>query len=162
MTDPLVLRAPMRARSVAAPAGSAAARGLATGTVGIGEPLARAPRNLDAAVEATDDEHGAKAARMLERFSALEDGTLCWTRDPDGLLHLGMLAGPWRYDAAAAARAAGIVHVRPVRWLDRPWAPEEVPDGVLASFARGGRNLQAIRDPGAARRSAELWASAAR
>jgi hypothetical protein len=35
---------------------------------------------------------------------------------------------------------------------------DEVPAAVVATFARGGRNLQRIHDADAERRTAELWA----
>ena len=53
----------------------------------------------------------------------------------------------------------GLRHVRPATWLDRPLREDEVPSAVVATFARGGRNLQRTHDAAAERLTAELWAS---
>lgn len=103
---------------------------------------------------------GEKAERMLRRFVDLPDGVFVWTRVGDGAYRLGRIAGPWRHDDSAAAREVGIHDVRPADWLDRAFAEDEVPSGVAATFARGGRNLQRIHDEDAERRTAELWESA--
>lgn len=155
-----IYRARMRARDRDASPGAGAQFGVAHGVVGIGDRLRRAPRSLDAAVAAAGREHGAKAARMLERFAALPDGVFVWTRDGDGAYHLGRVAGPWRYDDSAAAREVGIHHVRPATWLERRFAEDEVPPAVAATFARGGRNLQRTHDARAEERTAALWAEA--
>lgn len=156
-----VYRAPMRARDRDdVPAGAGAEFGLEQGVVGIGDALrGGAPGPLEEAVARAEAEHGAKAGRMLERFAGLPDGTLVWTRDAGGGYWLGRIAGPWRYAASAAAREVGIVHVRPAVWLDRRLGPDDVPSAVRATFGRGGRNLQRIRDAGAERESAALLAA---
>jgi hypothetical protein len=133
-----VFRAPMRAREVDAAPGAGADFGLEQGVVGIG------------------DETG----RRLARFAELPDGVFVWTRDAEGLHHLGRMAGPWRRDDSAAARAVGIVNVRPARWLPQPVVEDDVPTAVLATFARGGRNLQRIHDARAERDTAALWDAA--
>ncbi len=156
-SDPDVYRAPMRARDRDAPAGAGAAFGLEHGLVGIGDALPASPGSLDAAVAAAVESHGPKAGRMLRRFAELPDGAFVWTRVGDGSYRLGRIAGPWRYDDSAAARAVGIHHVRPARWLDRPFGEDEVPVAVAETFARGGRNLQRIRSAGAAERTAAAW-----
>jgi hypothetical protein len=130
----------MRARSLDVPPGAGAAFGLARGLVGIG------------------DDPGEKAARMARRLGDLPDGTFVWTRDRDGLYWLGRIAGPARYDDSPAAREAGIHHVRPATWLERPFGEDDAPAGVVATFARGGRNMQRIRD--AERETPVLWEAA--
>ncbi len=135
-----VFRAPMRARSLDAPPGAGAAFGLAHGLVGIG------------------DDPGEKAARMARRLAGLPDGTFVWTRDRDGLYWLGRIAGPARYDDSAEAREVGIHHVRPAAWLERPFGEHDAPTDVVATFARGGRNMQRIR--GAERETSRLWEAA--
>ena len=79
--------------------------------------------------------------------------------DPRGgrAYHLGRIAGVWRSDHSAAARAVGIVHVRPAHWLDRPFGHDDVPAAVAATFARGGRNFQRTHDGLAERETARLW-----
>ena len=37
------------------------------------------------------------------------------------------------------------IHARATTWDPDPLTPDTVPTNVFASFARGGRNLQAIR-----------------
>ncbi|MDO8208940.1 hypothetical protein Q7L65_00875 [Conexibacter sp. CPCC 206217] len=149
----------MRARAHGAPAGAGAEHGVANGLVGIGEALPATPPTLDEAVTATGACFGAKAGRMLRRFAELPDGTSVWTRLGDGTYRLGRIAGPWRYDDSAAARAVGVHHVRPAEWLERPFGEHDVPAAVAATFARGGRNLQRMHDASAERSTAELWAA---
>ena len=139
------------------PAGAGAEHGLERGVVGTGDALPQVPATLDEAVAAAARTHGAKAGRMLRSFAELPEGTFVWTRATDGDYHLGRIAGPWRYDDSPAARRVGIHHVRPARWLDRPFGEGEVPAAVAETFARGGRNLQRTRSDAAARRTGELW-----
>lgn len=155
--EPIAYRAPMRSRDDAVAAGIAVERALAVGVCGMGGRLDRTPSSLAAALAAVDARHGERAARRLERFAALPAGTLVWTRDVDGLFWLGTLIGPWRYDDDPAAVAADLVHVRDCTWSSRPVAPSDVPPGVTATFARGGRNGQRIRTAGAGEQSAALW-----
>jgi hypothetical protein len=131
-----IYRAPMRARDRDQPG---ADHGVAAGLVGIGD----GPTQKD--------------ARMVARLAELPAGTFVWTRVSDGTFRLGRVAGEYRLDRSAAARAAGIVHVRPARWLARAFAADEVPAAVAATFARGGRNLQRTHDAEAERAAAALW-----
>jgi hypothetical protein len=130
----MIYRAPMRARDRDdLPRGVGAEYGLEHGLVGIGR--------------ASD--------RARERFASLADDSFVWTQDSAGFFHLGRIAGPCREDA----NAAGLEHVRPAAWLDRPFGPDEVPPAVAATFARGGRNFQRTHDAHAERLTAELWSS---
>lgn len=147
----------MRSRDDRVPDGPAVERALAIGVCGVGGILDTPPTSLEEALVAVDAAHGERMARRLERFAAVPDGALVWTRDGDGLLWLGMLDGPWRYDSTAAAREVDLVHVRPCRWLDAPTPPADIPSAVRATFARGGRNWQRIRDPDVAKESVALW-----
>lgn len=160
MSPPIVVRAPMRARDRDLPQGAGAAFGVARGLVGTGDALPAAPPQLDAAVLAATHVHGEKAGRMLSRFAALPVGTLAWTRLGDDDHRLGRIEGPWRYADDREAAAAGIHHVRPARWLARTFTSAELPAAVAATFARGGRNLQRVRDPAAATHSHVLWTAA--
>lgn len=152
-----IYRAPMRARDRDLPPGEGAAFGIEHGLVGTGDLQPTAPDGAEAAVAAAAREHGAKAGRMLERFIALPAGTLVWTSEAPGVYRLGRITGPWRYDDSPAAHAVGIHHVRPARWLPPTIGDAEVPSGVAATFARGGRNLQRIHDAAAERATARLW-----
>lgn len=155
-----IYRAPMRPRDRDIPVGAGAEHGIAHGLVGTGDALDGAPGTLADAVLAVTRAHGERAGRRLSRFAALPDGAFVWTRDRDGRYRVGRIAGPWRYDDSAAARAVGIHHVRPVTWHEHPFDEDEVPQAVAATFARGGRNLQRTHDADAERRTAELWARA--
>jgi len=157
-----VFRAPMRARDRDAPPGAGARFGLRHGVVGIGDALPRVPGDLDEAIAAATSVHGEKAGRMLARFAGLEDGAFVWTQDEDGWYWPGVIVGPRRYDDSADAKRVGIHHVRPARWAAAPVSEADAPAGVVATFARGGRNFQRIRDPRAERNTAVLWERRAR
>ncbi|MEA2176792.1 MAG: hypothetical protein QOG77_89 [Solirubrobacteraceae bacterium] len=135
MSGTPIYRAPMRARDVDVPAGAGAEFGLQHAVVGIGEGSDRA----------------------VERLRALPEDTFVWTRTTDGRYWLGRIAGSLRRDDSAAAHAVGLRWVRPTWWLKRPFGEDEAPPGVVATFARGGRNLQQTHDEAAERRTAELW-----
>lgn len=158
-----VHRAPMRARDRDLPPGAGAAFGVARGLVGTGDALDVVPATLDEAVAAATDRHGDKAGRMLRRFAEVPAGAFVWTRtagEPrDAPFRLGRVAGPWRYEDSAAAREVGIHHVRPADWLDRPFAEDELPPGVAATFGRGGRTFQRTHDADAEEATAALWAA---
>ncbi|MFL6158346.1 MAG: hypothetical protein ACJ72D_19815 [Marmoricola sp.] len=98
------------------------------------------PADLAEAVVGTERLHGERVARRLERFAALPDGTVAWTRDETGVFHRGTFEGPWFYDDDADAAEVDLVHVRPCAWS----APSDVPGAVRAAFDRGGRNFQRI------------------
>lgn len=147
----------MRSRRDDIPAGAAVERALVEGLCGVGGVLEPAPRTLDAAVEAMAQQHDERQARRLTRFAAVRDGAYVWTRDVDGMYWLGRLAGKWRYDDRIGAVEVDLVHVRPCPWLKDPIADARVPSGVLATFARGGRNWQQTHDDAAAEQSARLW-----
>jgi hypothetical protein len=112
---------------------------------------------LNEALVAVDARLGERMARRLERFASAPIGAFVWTRDVDGRLWLGRLMGDWHYDGSAAARDADLVHVRDCRWLDRPIEDAAAPAGVLATFARGGRNWQRIHAPDVSAQTAALW-----
>lgn len=129
-----VFRAPMRARArddVAAGAGAEWA--LRRGVVGIGDA----------------------DARRIARLAALPEGAFVWTRDRAGAYWLGRVAGG--ASRATGENEVGLTHVRPVLWGERPLGDDDVPAAVAASFGRGGRNLQRIRDASAAPGTAACW-----
>jgi hypothetical protein len=136
--DP-VFRAPMRARGHDAPPGAGAEHGLAHGVVAIGDT----------------------AEARISRFAAVPAGAFVWTRDTAGMYWLGRLAGPLRAAGADAHEAAGLTHVRAADWLDTPLGEHDVPEGVAATFARGGRNFQRTHGAAVERRTAEIWSAGA-
>jgi hypothetical protein len=154
---PAIYRAPMRARDRDLPPGAGAEHGVARGLVGIGDGLPRPPLALEEAVAAAAAVHGDKAGRMLRAFASVPDGSFVWTRAADGGFRLGRIAGPWRYDDSPAARAVGVVHMRPATWLERTFGEDDVPAAVAATFARGGRNFQRTRDERAEAETMALW-----
>ncbi|MGE2724507.1 GAF domain-containing protein [Mycolicibacterium pulveris] len=113
-------------------------RALASGVVGFGEAGA-------------DD----RLQRRVERFAGVDDGAFVWTRDADGLYWLGRIDGPYFYDKTGAA--VDLVHVRPCRWLSRPLPESAVPDAVVATFARGGRNFQRTHSPTVGAQTQRAW-----
>jgi len=130
VSDPGVYRAPMRPRGSEVLAADDAVR---AGVVGIGD---------------TD-------ARRIARLAELPEGTLVWTRGSEGACFLGRVGPP----PARLTPAAGLTHTRPADWLDDPFTEDETPAAVLATFARGGRNLQRIRDPSVGPATAACWAA---
>jgi hypothetical protein len=154
-----VFRAPMRARDDDPAPGTGADFGLGHGLVGIGDRLDSVPATIEDAITMAMLRSGEKAGRMLRRFASLPSGTFVWTRDGGDRYHLGRIAGPWRYDDSPAAREAGIHHVRATSWHAQPFDEDHAPGAVVATFVRGGRNLQRIRDEGAEQETAQLWAA---
>lgn len=124
---------------------------------GVIEPF---PTSVADAVDKTRVQHDERLAMRVVRFADAPLGSLVWTRDGDGLFWLGRLIGPWRYDGSAEAAAVGLTHVRQCRWLPDPIPEMAVPVGVLAAFARGGRNWQRIHALGALDATDQMWREA--
>ena len=135
-------RAPLRSRLDDVDPALALDRALRLGLCGVGGRLEGRPGSLDAAVVAVAAAHGERVGERLRRFAEVETGATVWTRDLDGLFHVGVLTGPWRWDGDRAAWDADLQHVRDCDWGP---PPDVVPDAVLVTFARGGRNFQRIR-----------------
>lgn len=125
--------------------------------VGIGEPLQQLPGSLEEAIGITGEEHGEKAGRMLRRFAGLLHGSFVWTQTAPTTFRLGKITGPWCHDSSRASRRTGIRNVRPACWIETVFDAESAPAAVVATFGRGGRNLQAISDLDAVRSSQRLW-----
>lgn len=152
-----VFRAPMRARDRDLDQFEGSRFGVESGLVGTGDRLESVPADLDEALMAATTQHGLKSGRMLERFAGLPEDVFVWTQTGPDEYRLGKIRGSWRYEDSAAARKAGIHHVRPAEWLERSFPASEIPDAVADTFARGGRNFQRTNDEKAAVRSGELW-----
>lgn len=158
MTEPEAYRAPMRSRRDDVSPESSLRRGLAHGLCGFGGVLDVPPADLDTAMRMAADRYDVGLARRIARFADVPDGAFAWTRDHGGLFWLGRLHGPWFYDTDPDATAVDLVHVRQCDWQHRPVPPTEAPEAVLATFARGGRNFQRIRDDGVGAASLRIWA----
>ncbi len=111
----------------------------------MGGQLPTTPETLAEALAELSAAYDERLARRVERFAAVPEGAVVWTRDADGLLWRGRIVGPWRYDDEPAALAADLVHVRGARWEHEGQPEHLVPAAVVASFGRGGRNFQRIR-----------------
>lgn len=136
-----VYRAPLRSRCDDIDPQSTLERALSLGLCGFG-----------------DRGHGSQLARRVERFAELPDGSFVWTRDSDGLYWLGRIGGPYFYDADG--EGVDLVHVRPCRWLETPFIESACPPAVVATFGRGGRNFQRIRDECVGEQTLLLWEKA--
>jgi hypothetical protein len=137
-----VYRAPMRSRRDDVDFAATIERARSRGLCGFGGP--RKP---------PDD----RLARRIERFREVDNGSFVWTRDPDGFYWLGRINGPYFYDAAEAARAVDLVHVRDCDWLTEPLLEPAVPAAIVATFRRGGRNFQQTHDSTVGAESQWLW-----
>ena len=157
MTPADVYRAPMRSRRDDVIPGLAVQRALAMDVCGIGGLLAPPPVDLSEALDATERTYGDPAARRLERFTQVLDGSFVWSRDADGLYLLGRIDGPWRYDSSPEAAAVDLVHLRDCEWLDVPVAERDVPPATVHTFARGGRNFQQTHHPDIAEQTRRVW-----
>ncbi|BDB41189.1 MULTISPECIES: GAF domain-containing protein [Mycobacterium] len=142
MTD--VYRAPLRSRSDDVDPGLTIERARRLGLCGFGRLL-------------RDPAESGRLERRVARFAEVENGSFVWTRDPDGLFWLGRIAGPYFYDDVDTASAADLVHVRPCDWLSEPLLEPEVPDAVVATFGRGGRNFQRIHHPSVSQETQRIW-----
>ena len=107
-----------------------------------------------------DVPHDARLARRIERFADVAIGSLAWTRDADGLYWLGRIEGPYFRDSSEEATDVDLIHVRACRWLTTPSLEPQVPAGVVATFARGGRNFQQTHDPAVGPQSERIWNAA--
>ena len=150
----------MRSRRDDVDHGLAVERALVTAVCGIGGILSRAPRGLEEAVGLTDQEYDGRTARRLERFAEVPTGSFVWTRDLDGLFHLGRLTGEWRYEDSVEAVSVDLVHVRDCRWLPTPVPEAEAPAAVVQTYRRGGRNFQTVHDEAVGGESLAQWESA--
>ena len=146
-------RAPMRTLQV--DDGTAAEWAIAAGVVGLDGAVRSPADDLQDVLAMVDLELDERTARRIRRFTLAPAGSLVWTRDRSGGLHLGRLGGGQRYARDTVARRMGLPHQRDCDWAAGPVPVELVPAAVVETFARGGRNWQQIRADGGA--SARLW-----
>lgn len=148
----------MRSRDDDVDHGAAVEHALGRGVVGVGGRLPPPPpAGLDEAVARVAVRHGERVAARLRRFADVEVGAFAWTRDESGGTWLGRIEGAWWFDASDAAAVHDLQHVRACRWTAQPVAPADVPQAVAATFDRGGRNLQRVRDATAGPATLRCW-----
>lgn len=150
-----VYRAPMRSPS--ADDGSAVDWAIAAGVVGLDGALGARVDDFDEMLAVANHELDERTTRRILRFAQTPTGSLVWTYDSSGGLHLGRLHGDWRYDPGDVARRLGLPHQRACDWANGPVPYALVPVSVIEAFARGGRNWQRIRAAGASEASVRLW-----
>lgn len=135
--------------------GTAAEWAVSTGVVGLDGAVRSPVGDLQDVLATVDLELDERTARRIRRFTLAPAGSLVWTRDRSGGLHLGRLGGGQRYAHDADAQQLGLPHQRDCDWAAGPVPVGLVPAAVIETFARGGRNWQQIRADGGA--SALLW-----
>lgn len=155
--DVPVFRAPMRSRDETVPDGAGVERALREGLCGLGGRSSATPASLDEATAFAAREHDERLARRIRRFADAPRGAFVWTRDADGLLWLGRIAGEWRYDGSEDATDVDLVHVRDCDWRGDPIDDRDAPGAVRAAFARGGRNWQRIRSDQVLAATESIW-----
>lgn len=146
-------RAPMR--TLRADDGTAAEWAIAAGVVGLDGAIQAQVDSLDDVLAAVDLELDERTARRIRRFTVTPAGSLVWTRDRRGGLHLGRLGDGQRYARDDVALRLGLPHQRDCEWAAGPVPVELVPAAVVETFNRGGRNWQENRSDGGA--SQILW-----
>ena len=139
-----VYRAPMRSRNDAVEPQATIDRARRLGVCGLGQYAIRSDQQE-------------RLVRRVARFAALDEGSFVWTRDTHGWFWLGRIFGPYGYDAGKTAAAVDLVHIRPCQWLSMPILEHDVPDPVVASFRRAGRNFQEIHHPTVGAETQRIW-----
>lgn len=139
-----VYRAPMRSRNDAVEQQATIDRARRLGVCGFGHVVSSS---------AEQD----RLARRVARFTGLEEGSFVWTRDTHGWFWLGRISGPYGYDAGKTAAAVDLMHIRPCEWVSMPILEQDVPDAVVATFRRGGRNFQEIHHPSIGAETQTIW-----
>ena len=152
-----VYRAPMRSRRDDVAPLAAVARALELGLCGFGGALRPPPAELAAAVVAAERQHDVRLARRIERFASVTAGSFAWTRDVRGQYRLGRIEGPYRYDGRDGDVTVDLVHVRACKWLVSAVPDSDVPQAVVATFGRGGRNFQQTHGLGVDLESLRVW-----
>jgi hypothetical protein len=84
-------------------------------------------------------------------------GSFAWTRDGGDRYWLGRIDGAYFYDGRAGAETVDLVHVRPCEWRVSAVSDGDVPEAVIATFGRGGRNFQQTHASGVDSESLRAW-----
>jgi hypothetical protein len=139
-----VYRAPMRSRNDAVEPQTTIDRARRLGVCGFGQFLSQSGEQE-------------RLAGRVARLAELDEGSFVWTREPQGWFWLGRISGPYVYDADETAAAVDLVHIRPCEWVSIPMLEQDVPDAVIATFNRGGRNFQEIHHPSIDIETQRIW-----
>ncbi len=74
----------------------------------------------------------------------MKEGDLIWTRNADGIYHLGQITGDWKYETSHKHLEADLVNIRPCIWF-KVGTIDKVPGKVVASF-RASAAVQQVHD----------------
>jgi hypothetical protein len=92
--------------------------------------------------------HGwAPGIHIIRRFAAAKEGSLIWTRHPDGTWLLGKMTGDWRPDYSAEAWEVDVHQVRDCAWAPQRILSEEVPGDVIRRFSGRGSSFSEMHAP---------------
>jgi hypothetical protein len=86
-----------------------------------------------------------------------KEGDFVWTRDLAGRFWVAQIAGPYRYENSAKARAFDTHQVRKVEWAPRPLGDLEVPGAVIRAFSGTSTSFSRIGNHGARVYTAWVW-----
>jgi hypothetical protein len=92
-------------------------------------------------------------------FEAAPEGSLVWTRNPEGIYYLARFAAPWEYRDSQENRELDLNNVRPAQIVLVPGAEGGVPGAVVRAFSGRGWAFCRLWDDGARRYSEYLFAS---
>jgi hypothetical protein len=134
------------------------------GRVGIGWGIDSLPSGAPladvlTAIRAKDEPGwGPQAASTVRLFGEeAKKGDFVWTRDLSGRFWLAQIAGPYRYENSAKARAVDTHQVRKVEWAVRPLGDLEVPGAVIRAFSGISTSFSRINNHGARVYTAWIW-----
>jgi hypothetical protein len=102
------------------------------------------------------DNWGGKMGPVRTLHDAEED-CLVWTRTADGMYYLAQFTDGWQYRDERRFDDLDLNNTRPAR-IERVGTENRVPGSVVRSLSRPGAALCRVKDHGAARYSALLWA----
>jgi len=86
-----------------------------------------------------------------------EPDSLVWTRTADGMYYLAHVTDGWQYRDEPRFDELDLNNVKPAR-IEAVGTENLVPGSVVRSLSRPGAALCRVKDDGAARYSALLWA----
>lgn len=134
------------------------------GLVGIGWGVAELSSGaaladvLNAIASNNEKGWGRQAASTVRLFGEVaQEGDFVWTRDLSGAFWVGRIAGPYRYENSAQAKAVDTHQVRDVEWGSRALNDLEVPGAIIRAFSGQATSFSRMWNEGARRYTAWLW-----